>query len=143
MHELGDSVQANCTMHEEGDHADRDRSFEPLTCRVPFFLAQGDPVICVDAKKNERAGDSQNNGRAQHLHREAEQVRVDTFPLAGPGWEPPSGISDVARHAACVPPSGQQSHWEPPLNAVEEYLAWLSLDPFLILSPYAARQNRQ
>lgn len=83
LHELGDRFQANRKTREGGDHADRDGQFEHLNGTAQSFLAKGDPVISVDAKKKERVGDCKNNGREWHPHGEAEEVRVDDFPMAG------------------------------------------------------------
>jgi transposase len=102
LHELGYSLQASRKTREGGDHADRDGQFEHLNGTAQSFLAKGDPVISVDAKKKELVGDFKNNGREWHPHGEAEQVRVYDFPIAGLGRVTPYGIYDLARNAGWV-----------------------------------------
>src|SRR5438067_6301758 len=84
LHDLGYSLQGNRKTREGGEHADRDAQFEHLNAQAQAFLAAGDPVISVDAKKKELVGDFKNPGREWHLQGEAEQVRVYDFPL--PQW---------------------------------------------------------
>lgn len=102
LHALGYSLQASRKTREGGDHADRDGQFEHLNRTAQAFLAKGDPVISVDAKKKELVGDCKNNGREWHPQREAEQVRVYDFPIAGLGRATPYGVYDLARNAGWV-----------------------------------------
>src|SRR5947209_3080521 len=57
LHELGYSLQANRKTREGGEHLDRNAQFEHINAQTTLFLAQGDPVISVDAKKKELVGD--------------------------------------------------------------------------------------
>jgi hypothetical protein len=56
LHELGYSLQANRKTREGGEHPDRNAQAEA-------FLAAGEPVVSVDAKKKELVGDFKNGGR--------------------------------------------------------------------------------
>ncbi len=59
LHELGYSLQANRKTREGGEHPDRDAQFEHLNAQAQAFLAAGEPVVSVDAKKKELVGDAQ------------------------------------------------------------------------------------
>jgi hypothetical protein len=62
--EIGYSLQSNRKTLEEGaSHPDRDRQFQYLNERVRRFLKPGEPVISVDAKKEELIGQYYNKGR--------------------------------------------------------------------------------
>ncbi|HVD03397.1 MAG TPA: ISAzo13 family transposase [Candidatus Dormibacteraeota bacterium] len=61
---LGYSLQGNQKTREGGDHPDRDAQFAHISQTSQTYLAVGDPVISVDAKKKELVGDFKNGGRA-------------------------------------------------------------------------------
>jgi transposase len=92
LHALGYSLQANRKTREGGEHPDRKGQFEHLKAQAAAFLAAGEPVVSVDAKKRELVGDFQNPGRQWHPQGEAEEVRVDDFPICGLGRATPSGV---------------------------------------------------
>lgn len=102
LHELGYSLQANRKTREGGEHPDRNAQFEHLNATVQAYLAAGDPVVSVDAKKKELVGDFKNGGREWHPQGEPEQVRVYDFPISGLGRATPYGIYDLARNAGWV-----------------------------------------
>jgi hypothetical protein len=99
LHELGYSLQANRKTREGGEHADRDAQFGHLNAQAEAFLAAGDPVISVDAKKKELVGDFKNAGREWRPQGEPEQVRVYDFPIAGLGHATPYGVYDLGQNA--------------------------------------------
>jgi transposase len=102
LHDLGYSLQGNRKTREGGEHADRDAQFEHLNTQAQAFLAAGDPVISVDAKKKELVGDFKNAGREWHPQGEAEHVRVYDFPIPQWGRVTPYGVYDVARNKGWV-----------------------------------------
>jgi hypothetical protein len=102
LHEAGYSLQANRKTREGGDHADRDGQFEHLNRTAQAYLATGDPVISVDAKKKELVGDFKNHGREWHRQGEPEQVRVYDFPIPELGRATPYGVYDVAHNEGWV-----------------------------------------
>ncbi len=102
LHELGYSLQANRKTREGGDHPDRDAQFEYVNAQAESFLAAGEPVVSVDAKKKELVGDFKNPGRAWRPQGEPEEVRVYDFPIAGLGRATPYGVYDLGQHAGWV-----------------------------------------
>ena len=102
LHELGYSLQANRKTHEGGDHPDRDGQFAYLNAQAAAFLAAGEPVVSVDAKKKELIGDCKNAGREWHPQGDPEQVRVYDFPIKGVGRATPYGVYDLGRNAGWV-----------------------------------------
>ena len=102
LHELGYSLQANRKTREGGEPLDRNAQFEQLNAQTTLFLAQGEPVISVDAKKKERVGDCKNAGREWHPEGEPEQVRVYDFPIPGLGRATPYGIYDLEHNSGWV-----------------------------------------
>lgn len=99
---LGYSLQANRKTREGGKHIDRDAQFEQINTQAQAFLAEGEPVISVDAKKKELVGDFKNPGREWHPTGEPEEVRVYDFPIEGQGRVTPYGIYDQGRNTGWV-----------------------------------------
>jgi transposase len=102
LHELGYSLQANRKTREGGTHQDRDAQFAHLNAQVEAFLAAGEPVVSVDAKKKELVGDFKNPGREWCPQGEPQEVRVYDFPLPGLGRATPYGVYDVRQNAGWV-----------------------------------------
>src|SRR5947209_3566306 len=102
LHELGYSLQANRKTREGGTHQDRDAQFAHLNAQVEAFLAAGEPVVSVDAKKKELVGDFKNAGREWCPQGEPQEVRVYDFPIAGLGRATPYGVYDVRQNAGWV-----------------------------------------
>jgi transposase len=102
LHDLGYSLQANRKTHEGGTHPDRNAQFEHINTLAEAFLATGEPVISVDAKKKELVGDFKNPGREWRPQGEPEQVRVYDFPIAGLGRATPYGVYDLGQNAGWV-----------------------------------------
>ena len=57
LHEQGFSTQANAKVTEGRRHPDRDAQFRYIAAQAKERLAAGQPVISVDAKKKEEAGE--------------------------------------------------------------------------------------
>jgi transposase len=102
LHALGYSLQANRKTQEGGTHADRNAQFEHLNAQAAAFLATGEPVVSVDAKKKELVGDFKNPGREWQPQGVPEEVRVYDFPIKGLGRATPYGVYDLGRNAGWV-----------------------------------------
>jgi transposase len=102
LHDLGYSLQANRKTREGSDHPDRDAQFAHIAARSAEYLAKGDPVISVDAKKKELIGDFKNSGREWRPKGQPEQVRVHDFVIPELGRVTPYGVYDVAANAGWV-----------------------------------------
>src|SRR5438874_13531332 len=59
----GFSLQGNAKTSEGQRHRDRDAQFRYVAARAREHMDAGDPVISVDAKKKENAGEFRNGGR--------------------------------------------------------------------------------
>jgi transposase len=102
LYQLGYSLQANRKTKEGGTHPDRDAQFEHINAQAKAFLATGEPVISVDAKKKELVGDFKNGGREWCPKGEPEEVRVYDFPLKDLGRVTPYGIYDQGQNTGWV-----------------------------------------
>lgn len=99
--ELHYSLQANAKTVEGRQHPDRDGQFRYINERVGACLADGVPVVSVDAKKKELIGRFANKGRSWRPAGDPHRVDVHDFP--GPdGKAVPYGIYDVAADAGWV-----------------------------------------
>jgi hypothetical protein len=83
-------------------HADRDAQFQYLNEQVKQFLATGQPVVSMDAKKKELVGEFKNAGREWQPQGWPERVHVHDFPDPHLGKAIPYGIYDVGRNAGWV-----------------------------------------
>jgi len=96
------SLQGNRKTKEGGDHPDRDAQFAHIDATASAYLAAGDPVISVDAKKKELVGNVKNGGREWQPAGQPEEVRVYDFPLKDLGRVTPYGVYDLAANAGWV-----------------------------------------
>jgi len=96
------SLQGNRKTREGGDHPDRDAQFAHINEQATAFLAAGEPVISVDAKKKELVGDFKNGGREWQPKGTPEEVRVYDFPIKELGRVTPYGVYDLAANAGWV-----------------------------------------
>jgi transposase len=102
LHGLGYSLQANRKTREGGDHPDRNAQFEHVNAQAEVFLAAGEPVVSVDAKKKELVGEFKNPGREWGPQGQPEEVRVYDFPIPGLGRATPYGVYDLGQNAGWV-----------------------------------------
>ena len=80
LQEEGFSLQANAKVKEGRRHPDRDAQFRYISVQAGQFMAAGDPVISVDAKKREAVGEFAQPGRV---------------------WAPRQRLRSLARLQAC------------------------------------------
>jgi hypothetical protein len=102
LDQAGYSLQAAAKTLEGSQHPDRDAQFHYLNDQVKAFLAAGQPVVSVDAKKKELVGTFKNGGREWQPQGQPEQVNVHDFPDKQVGKAIPYGVYDVGRNAGWV-----------------------------------------
>jgi hypothetical protein len=98
---LGYSLQANAKTVEGKQHPDRGAQFRYINGEVTAFLAAGDPVISVDAKKKELIGQYANKGRTWRPAGDPMRVDVHDFPGEA-GKAVPYGVYDLAADTGWV-----------------------------------------
>ncbi len=96
------SLQGNRKTREGADHPDCDAQFGHINQTAAAYLAAGDPVISVDAKKKELVGDFKNGGREWRPKGQPEEVRVHDFKIPELGRVTPYGVYDLAANAGWV-----------------------------------------
>ena len=87
---------------EGRNHADRAAQFQYLNNQIKTCLAQGWPVVAVDAKKKELVGVCKNGGREWQPQGHPAEVKVHDFPDPKLGKAIPYGTYDVGRNAGWV-----------------------------------------
>ena len=98
----GYSLQGNAKVAEGAQHADRDAQFRYIAARAGEFLAGGDPVVSVDAKKKEKVGNFANGGAEWRPQGQPERVNVHDFPSDAAGKAIPYGIYDLGANTGWV-----------------------------------------
>jgi hypothetical protein len=117
---LGYSLQANRKTNEGGHHADRDLQFQFINSLAEAFMACGQPVVSVDAKKKELVGEFKNGGREYRPKGDPEKVGVYDF-VTEQGRATPFGVLDLARNEGWVSVGTDHDTAEFAANTV---LAW-------------------
>ena len=102
LHRLGYSTQGTSMTIEGRQHPDRDAQFRYISERAKEFLAAGDPVISVDAKKKELAGQYAQEGREWRPKGDPVRVRDHDFPDRRQGKVTPYGVYDIGANAGFV-----------------------------------------
>ena len=102
LNQLGYSLQSNQKTREGKEHPDRDAQFQYINERAKEYLAEGSPVISVDAKKKELVGDYKNNGREWRPKGCPEPVQTHDFPNPQVGKAIPYGVYDRGRNLGWV-----------------------------------------
>jgi hypothetical protein len=91
----GYSLQANKKTREGSQHPDRDAQFAHINETVAEAIAQGEPVISVDAKKRELIGDFKAVGREFEPKGAPIEVRGHDFKDKALGHAIPYGVYDL------------------------------------------------
>ncbi len=92
----GYSLQANNQTREGAQHPDRDAQFAHINQTVTAAVAEGEPVISVDAKKRELIGDFKAVGREFEPTGRPVEVRGHDFKDKQLGHAIPYGVYDLA-----------------------------------------------
>jgi hypothetical protein len=100
LKELGYSLMSNRKQLAGSSHPDRDRQFRYIEKVKQLFLANGHPMISVDAKKKELIGNFKNAGQA--WCQDAEKVNVHDFPQDAVGRAVPYGIYDLLHNEGYI-----------------------------------------
>ncbi|MFD9286690.1 ISAzo13 family transposase, partial [Streptomyces mirabilis] len=98
----GFSLQGTSRTTEGARHPDRDAQFRYINDQVTAYLADGQPVISVDAKKKETLGNYAVIGREWHRAGQPVQVRAHDFPEKGAQKAVPYGIYDIGADTGWV-----------------------------------------
>jgi len=102
LRQLGYSCQANRKTREGTSHPDRDAQFQYINKTTKAAIANGEPVISVDTKKKELAGDFKNPGKELRRKGDPEPVRVHDFEIKELGKVAPYGVYDIAANQGWV-----------------------------------------
>jgi hypothetical protein len=98
----GYSLQANKKTREGAQHPDRDLQFAHINQTVTKAIADGEPVISIDAKKRELIGDFKAVGREIQPKGEPVEVRGHDFKDKELGHAIPYGVYDLAANEGWV-----------------------------------------
>lgn len=102
LKELGYSLQGNRKTLEGSAHPDRNEQFEFINTRTEKAICNGQPVISVDTKKKELAGQYKNGGKELRPKGNPEQVNVYDFVDTKLGKVNPYGVYDIAQNSGWV-----------------------------------------
>src|ERR1700733_2057140 len=100
--EQGFSTQSNARVAEGKQHAGRDAQFRHIAAQARGYLAAGDPVISVDAKKKEQVGEFAQAGREWRPAGDPVKTRSHDFPDDQGGHAIPYGVYDVGANTGFV-----------------------------------------
>jgi hypothetical protein len=98
----GFSLQGDAKTLEGTRHPDRDAQFRYISEQARAHQDSGDPVISVDTKKKELAGEFANAGREWRPKGQPAAVRTHDFPGDSAGKAIPYGVYDVTADAGWV-----------------------------------------
>lgn len=101
LKQSGYRLQATFKTKEGAQHPDRDAQFGHINDAAALFLAAGDPVVSMDAKKKELVGEYAARGREWQPGGQPVQVNGHDFP-AGVPKAIPYGVYDVGADAGFV-----------------------------------------
>ena len=102
MREDGYSLQGMSRVLEGKQHPDRDAQFRHINAMIAEFMAAGDPVVSVDAKKKEQLGRYWRAGRTWRPGGDPVEVRDHDFPDPQLGKITPYGVYDIAANRGFV-----------------------------------------
>ena len=99
---MGFTQQSNSRAQEGRQHPERDGQFRHIAARSREYLHSGDPVISVDSKKRELAGNFGQDGREWAPAGDPVTVRSHDFPDRKQQHAVPYGIYDEKNNAGFV-----------------------------------------
>jgi hypothetical protein len=90
------------TLTVQPSHIDRNAQFEHINDEAKKAVAEGNPVISIDAKKKENIGNFKNNGKTYQPHKTPIEVLDHDFPIKELGKATPFGIYDIFKNQGFV-----------------------------------------
>jgi hypothetical protein len=102
LRDEGFSLQGNAKTIEGTPHPDRDAQFRYINEQARDHQATADPVISVDTKKKELAGQFANAGREWRPKGQPAAARAHDFPGDSAGKAVPYGVYDLTADAGWV-----------------------------------------
>jgi hypothetical protein len=100
---LGYGLQANKkTRAATPSHEDRDEQFEYINNECKTAAVEGNPVISLDAKKQEKGGNFKNNGRTYREQKTPLEVLDHDVPIPELGKATPYGVYDMFKNRGFV-----------------------------------------
>ena len=102
LKEMEYTLQANVKTKEGSAPPERDQQFRYINRLAQEYVARGDPVISVDAKKRERVGAFKNAGRKWRPKGKPLEVNVYDFPHLGVGTATLYGAFDEQTNQGMV-----------------------------------------
>jgi transposase len=95
LHEMGYSLQGTSKQKERAQHVDRDAQFHHINDTAAAFVANGQPVISVGAKKKELIGEYANAGQEYQPAGKPTRTKVHDFIDPEMGKAIPYGVYDL------------------------------------------------
>jgi hypothetical protein len=102
LRDEGFSLQGNARTIEGQRHPDRDEQFRYISEQARAHQDAGDPVISVDTKKKELAGEFRNAGREWRPAGQPAATRTHDFPGDSAGKAIPYGVYDLTGNTGWV-----------------------------------------
>jgi hypothetical protein len=102
LREEGFSLQGNAKTIEGKQHPDRDAQFRYINEQVKAHQGTADPVVSVDTKKKELAGEFKNAGRQWRPKGQPVATRTHDFPEDSLGKAVPYGVYDITGNTGWV-----------------------------------------
>lgn len=100
---LGYGLQADKkTLTVKPSHPDRDLQFEHINTQTLKAVAEGNPVLSIDAKKKENIGNFKNNGQTYQPHKTPVEVLDHDFPIKELGKATPYGVYNIFKNQGFV-----------------------------------------
>ena len=100
---LGYGLQADKkTLTVKPSHTDRDAQFEHINSETTKAVAEGNPVLSIDAKKKENIGNFKNNGKTYQIHKSPIEVLDHDFPIKELGKATPFGVYNIYKNQGFV-----------------------------------------
>ena len=101
--QLGYGLQADKkTLTVKPSHPDRNEQFEHINDEAKKAVANGNPVISIDAKKKEKVGNFKNNGQTYQPHKTPIEVLDHDFPIPELGKATPFGVYNIYKNQGFV-----------------------------------------